>query len=108
MEHHDLLTHHLFYLKIELILCFFAVLQWQECRVFNRKLPFANLESEEKLKVLLEQAPTVGLNVDIWSSKRSRGYMCVTVHFIDEKWKLRNYVLGCSRFTGSHNYESIF
>lgn len=52
-------------------------------------------------------AAAVTLNVDVWSSKRQRGYIGITVHFVDDQWKPRHFLLGCPRFTGNHTAEAI-
>ena len=56
---------------------------------------------------LLQTCTAFTLNVDAWSSRRQRGYLGITVHFIDSDWKLRHLLLGCPLFTGSHTAEAI-
>ncbi|XP_055353304.1 E3 SUMO-protein ligase ZBED1-like [Paramacrobiotus metropolitanus] len=60
------------------------------------------------LKKELEFVDFVAINCDIWSSKKQRGYLGVTVHFIDSSWNLRNHLLACTRFEGKHGAEEIF
>ena len=42
---------------------------------------------------LLEQAASVALTGDNWTSVRNDNYLGVTVHFIDNVWKLRSFAL---------------
>ncbi|GAU89855.1 hypothetical protein RvY_02357 [Ramazzottius varieornatus] len=56
---------------------------------------------------LLDKADAVAINIDIWSSKRQRGYLGISVHFIDEKFRLRNFLLACPRFKGAHTADAI-
>ena len=42
---------------------------------------------------LLEQAASVALTGDNWTSVRNDNYLGVTAHFIDNVWKLRSFAL---------------
>ncbi|XP_036957921.1 E3 SUMO-protein ligase ZBED1-like [Acanthopagrus latus] len=44
---------------------------------------------------------------DLWSSRTSEPYLSLTVHFIDESWKLRSYCLQTSHFPDAHTGEII-
>ena len=59
------------------------------------------------LKTMLSEAEAVALCVDIWSSKDNRGFLGVSVHFLDQENRIRNYVLGCPRFRGKHDASPI-
>ena len=59
------------------------------------------------LKTTMARSKWVALCVDIWSSRRMHGYLGITVHFVDDCGKMRNYLLGCPRLTGSHNADAI-
>ena len=52
---------------------------------------------ERRLKTQLQQAQSVCLTIDLWSSRQMRGYMGVTGHFI-LNWTLHSVLLSCSRF----------
>ncbi|GAV01181.1 hypothetical protein RvY_11931 [Ramazzottius varieornatus] len=75
-------------------------------RIVRILLPRQHRKIKEKLLSLLTKAVAVAINLDIWSSKRMRGYMGISLHFIDEKFRLRN-LLACPRFKGSHTAEEI-
>lgn len=49
--------------------------------------------------VLVEHADTVALTVDIWSDRRMRGFLGVTVHFMEGN-ELSTALLSCKRFFG--------
>ncbi|XP_055343018.1 uncharacterized protein LOC129591407 [Paramacrobiotus metropolitanus] len=84
-------------------------LKWPRRHQLTRHiLPKFEKEIRGKIQILLSTATAVSLNVDLWTSKRCHGYMGVTVSFIDEKFCLRNFVLGCPRFKESHTAENIF
>lgn len=59
-----------------------------------------------KLKTWLSSADHVNVTVDIWSDRKMRGYMGVTVHWIMEE-ELKSNLLSCKRFKGSHTAEKI-
>lgn len=44
---------------------------------------------------------------DLWSSRTSEPYLSLTIHFIDESWRLRSYCLQTSYFPESHTGEII-
>lgn len=64
-------------------------------------------ESEkENLATMISKSEHFGLTTDIWTSSATQAYMTVTVHFIDESWKLCSKVLVTEempeRHTGQH------
>ena len=61
---------------------------------------------EKRLKTQLQQAQSVCLTIDLWSSRQMRGYMGVTGHFI-LNWTLHSVLLSCSRFHGRHTSDNI-
>ena len=73
----------------------------------QRKLEKLNDALKSELNELRKEATAVAICLDIWSSKRIRGYLGVTVHFVDKAGNLRSCVLGCPSFTGSHDAQSI-
>lgn len=66
-------------------------------------------ESREKIKLLLDSADHVSVTIDIWSDRRMRGFMGVTVHAMatTEGIQLKSHLLACNRFKGSHTGERI-
>jgi len=61
-------------------------------------------------KVKLEKLVSgrrVGMTTDMWTSAAGRGYMVITVHFIDDEWKMRNAVLAFKRVLYPHTSERL-
>ncbi|KAJ0780625.1 putative HAT dimerization domain, ribonuclease H-like superfamily, hAT-like transposase, RNase-H [Helianthus annuus] len=55
-----------------------------------------NMFLEEKRKVrdfIKNNVGRICLTTDTWTSNQQSSYMCLTAHFIDNEWKLRNKVL---------------
>ncbi|BBN03751.1 hypothetical protein Mp_2g26060 [Marchantia polymorpha subsp. ruderalis] len=48
----------------------------------------------------------IALTLDCWSSRVMRGYMVITVHWIDEEWKLQSVVLEFRYFPPPHNQHT--
>ncbi|GAV08886.1 hypothetical protein RvY_18512 [Ramazzottius varieornatus] len=76
-------------------------------RIVRTLLHRQHRKIKEKLQSLLTKAVAVAFNLDIWSSKRMRGNMGISVHFVNEKFRLRNLLLACPRFKRSHTAEEI-
>ena len=64
-------------------------------------------EGKKQLKEVMKSAPWIGLTTDCWSSKATQSFVTITVHFIDDDWKLVSAVLTTSQFPGSHTGERI-
>ena len=48
---------------------------------------------KEKLKGEISRVKFVALTTDIWTSGAVNGYLTVTVHYLDDSWKLSTKVL---------------
>lgn len=55
----------------------------------------------------LKNVDHVTLTVDIWSNRRSRSFLGITCHFIDETMTPRAYLIDMVRFKSPHNSEVI-
>ena len=53
-----------------------------------------------KLKDILHQVSDVSITVDIWSDRRMRSFLGVTVHYIHE-FMLQSSLLSCVHITGT-------
>ena len=71
--------------------------------------PWTSLKFEmckEKLKKSLEdEAPSMALTTDIWTSIATEAYMTVTAHYTDPNWKLQNFVLDRNTFVPRKTYQ---
>uniref|UniRef100_A0ACD5X1G1 Uncharacterized protein n=1 Tax=Avena sativa TaxID=4498 RepID=A0ACD5X1G1_AVESA len=50
----------------------------------------------------------VSLTSNMWTSRQVMSYMCITCHFIDEKWKLRKKVIWFSKADTPHDGTNLF
>jgi len=67
-------------------------------------------ERRSKLKTQLSNTDHVSVTVDIWSDRKMRGFLGVTVHWMErdaERVQLKTNLLACNRFKGSHTAERI-
>nr|GLL41695.1 zinc finger BED domain-containing protein RICESLEEPER 2-like [Ipomoea trifida] len=52
------------------------------------------LKEKNKLKQVLTSIPNrICLTSDLWTACTTEGYICLTSHFVDEKWKLNTHIL---------------
>lgn len=49
----------------------------------------------------------VTLTLDMWSDRRMRSYMGITVHFITPSMQLQNFLLDFAHFTGRHTGDKL-
>lgn len=64
-------------------------------------------EKERATRVVeLEHATTVALTGDYWTSLGNHNYLGVTVHYIDEHWKLRSHALTVMKTEERHYAET--
>lgn len=67
-------------------------------------------ERRSKLKTQLSNTYHVSVTVDIWSDRKMRGFLGVTVHWMErdaERVQLKTNLLACNRFKGSNTAERI-
>ena len=55
---------------------------------------------KQSLANTLELCETVAITVDLWSDRRMRSYLGVTVHFIEQGSSLSTALLSCEHFEG--------
>ena len=71
-------------------------------RAVQKVLEEESSGSEASLKMKLSEAKSVSVTLDIWSDKTMRGYLGLTVHFIDG-YALKSGVLAVPRFVGKES-----
>jgi len=69
-------------------------------------LPNINEELNKRLKSEFENTEYLSATLDLWTSRRMRSYVGITIHFI-VNGKLESRSLRLTRFTGSHTAEKI-
>ena len=56
-------------------------------------------ETKERIKNKLKSVIYIALTTDAWTSITQTSYITVTAHFLDEDFKLQNYVLDTTEIT---------
>lgn len=59
----------------------------------EKMIPALYDQTRAKVESALESAERVGLTCDGWTSRATESYITVTVHFINEDWEIKSYVL---------------
>ncbi|KAJ0473936.1 putative transcription factor/ chromatin remodeling BED-type(Zn) family [Helianthus annuus] len=67
-------------------------------------------EEKEKMYSFLESVSSkVTLTTDIWTSDHQNlAYICLTAHFIDENWELKNKILAYRHIEYPHDGDTLF
>ena len=60
-----------------------------------------------KLKDIISDIDACAITHDGWTSISTESYGTITLHFIDEDWKLFNVVLQTRKIIGQHTAEAI-
>lgn len=77
-------------------------------RELTRKhIPNMYEEVVQRLKDELREAPHVSVTTDIWTSRQTRGFLTVTVHYISSNWNMKSAVLETARMKNDHSAENI-
>ncbi|XP_042166334.1 uncharacterized protein LOC121841511 [Oncorhynchus tshawytscha] len=79
-------------------------------RTLTSKVENLATERRSKLKTQLSNTDHVSVTVDIWSDRKMRGFLGVTVHCMEkdgERIQLKSNPLACDCFKGPHTAERI-
>lgn len=93
----------------------------QECFLYCRdeaELPCADTvrnmvdkaykEMQPKVRAMLAAAPgKLAFTTDEWTSPNTLAFKCITVHYIDSQWRLRNLIIGFEPLEGSHTAQNL-
>eukprot|EP00644_Phytophthora_capsici_P018302 jgi/Phyca11/131118/e_gw1.101.52.1 len=61
-----------------------------------------------KLKtVLASDCQDYSLTTDIWTDRRQRSFMAVTIHYLNDNFQMANWTLEVEAFPGSHIGDAI-
>lgn len=73
----------------------------------NHVLP--NMYDLEKNKMLnaMEEAESVSLTTDTWTSNNTQSYMAITAHYINKEWVQKSILLGCAQLTERHTAVNL-
>lgn len=75
-------------------------------RSLARRIDTLYADTKEKLKSLINHIPYVCTTTDIWSGK-TRSFLGVTIHWIDNNCNRKSATLACRRFPNKHSAENI-
>ena len=67
-------------------------------------------EQKKKVRMALEsdlRGRRCGLTTDMWTSAAKRGYMVVTMHYIDQQWTMRSVIIAFTRVLYPHSGERL-
>lgn len=64
-------------------------------------------EAVKQLHSELKETPYLPLTTDIWTSRQTRGFITVTVQYINSEWNLKSAVLETARMENDHTAENI-
>jgi hypothetical protein len=56
-------------------------------------------EHEKKISNILQGIPKIAFTLDAWKSQFNSSFLAVTVHFLDDKWHLRDLLIGFALLT---------
>lgn len=73
----------------------------------DKAIPAMYEETRAKVENALVSAERVGLTCDGWTSRATESYLTVTVHFVNNDWELKSYVLQTKVMSGSHTGANI-
>ena len=63
-----------------------------------------HMREKEKLKQTLASIPNrICLTSDLWTSCTTKGYICLTAHFVDLNWKLNSKILNFCHMPPLHS-----
>ena len=73
----------------------------------DKVIPEMYEETRQKLLKNLNEITGAAVTTDGWTSIATKGYVTVTVHYIDNEWNLRSAVLETKELPGSHTAEHL-
>lgn len=80
-------------------------------RTYAKKLPKRLEEVQQRVaeNVAVNKGAMLSASFtsDMWTSRANDSFLSLTVHYIDEQFLLRHFILNCEPFEGSHDADSI-
>lgn len=80
-----------------------------KCRVTVRKEIYAYyLAEKEKLYAYFKTINSrFSATMDMWTSNQNKGYMCLTLHWVDDDWKMQKRIINFFHVEGRHTGERL-
>lgn len=72
-----------------------------------KEIPQLYSEIRDQVQSEIANVTSFSTTTDMWSSRTSEPYMCLTVHYIDAEWRLHTKCLQTSYFPEDHTGEMI-
>lgn len=76
-------------------------------RTLGRLVNKAFLDGKKSLHGRLQSVSNIAVTSDLWSDRRHRSYVTVTIHFVDDKWRLHHLVVSTRRIFGRRTAADI-
>lgn len=76
----------------------------------EKRIPYLVSKVKDDIIKALEAQASVALTTDLWSDRRLRSFLGVTVHIAckdKDSYSLKSFLLDCWHFTGKHCGERI-
>ncbi|XP_026378487.1 zinc finger BED domain-containing protein DAYSLEEPER-like [Papaver somniferum] len=90
-----------------------ALVEWKEFRDISRNTGKVDIfkkhnARKEVIRNILKLAPgRMCLTSNMWTSVTTTGYMSLTVHFLDQNWELKKYLLNFCELPPPHTGENL-
>jgi hypothetical protein len=66
------------------------------------------LEQKDKLHAELKSVTSqFSATIDMWTSCQNKSYMCVTIHWVDEEWRMQKRIIGFFHVEGRHTGQKL-
>ena len=59
-------------------------------------------------EVLMASTSRMSLTADVWTSNQKLGYLCITCHFIDNRWKMQKRIIRFTLVETPHDGRTMF
>jgi hypothetical protein len=80
----------------------------KSCVTVRKDIMNIYLEQKDKLHAKLKSVTSqFSATIDIWTSCQDKSYMCVTIHWIDEEWRMQKRIIGFFHVEGRHTGQKL-
>jgi len=80
-----------------------------KCRVTVRKeiMEYCLAEKDKLYAYFKTIKSRFSATMDMWTSNQNKGYMCVTLHWVDDDWKIQKRIINFFHVEGRHTGERL-
>jgi len=72
-----------------------------------RRIKLLADDVESDIRQKLHSVQDVSLTIDSWTSNHNESYLAVTVHYIDDSWSLRSYLIDIANMPERHTSDNL-